>query len=271
MLSNVIRNLHLISGFNASSNSSNNLQNNCAGHFRPIFIKFVNALCSLRRPFVVILDDVQWADLDTLEFLPQLITNKSMKYVLFVLIYRDDQAPNSLSTLFKTIQEKSKSFIDIKLQNLNIQQLNDLISCTLKRSPIETYPFAAFVFDKTRGNPFFVIELLVSLANQKLIYFDYGGYQWNWDPNLYEDTTVSKCINSILTQRILQTEKKTQDFLTSVSFIGNNFSQEVTKLVTNDDRDAIHQALSDGHIVPVNARNPSYRLLMISYSKQHVP
>ena len=90
-----------------------------------------------------------------------------------------------------------------------------------------------------------------------MIYFDYDGYQWNWNINLHEDTKISKSVNSILTQRILQTKKKTQEFLKKISCIGNNFPQEITKLVA--DKDAVNEALINFFIVPVYSHNPSYR------------
>ena len=80
------------------------MQKDYGGDYRHIFIKFVNALCSLRHRFAITIDDARWDDLDTLGFLPQLIANKSMRHILFVLMCHDDQASDSLVTSFKTLR-----------------------------------------------------------------------------------------------------------------------------------------------------------------------
>jgi predicted ATPase len=61
---------------------------------------------------------------------------------------------------------------------MNLLQVNQLISETLKCSPDRARPLAELVLLKTGGNPFFVNEFLKSLYTEKLFCCKTQGIKW---------------------------------------------------------------------------------------------
>ena len=59
--------------------------------FNLVFENFMEAISGKEHPLVLFIDDLQWADSSSLEFIKGLMTNKSIKYVLLIGAYRDNK------------------------------------------------------------------------------------------------------------------------------------------------------------------------------------
>ena len=70
---------------------------------------------------------------------------------------------------FEDLSKKDISVTTIQLHSLHLEDLHTLISETL-RMPIESIlPLSIVVYDKTKGNPFFVGNFLNALYTKRLL------------------------------------------------------------------------------------------------------
>jgi predicted ATPase len=91
----------------------------------------------------------------------------------------------------------------IDLSNLDLQIINQLISCVLNMEKEITEPLASVVFAKSAGNPHYAIEILKTIEKQKLIHFSSINFRWEWDlPMIQSTIDVSDNIVEIILSRI---------------------------------------------------------------------
>ncbi len=142
--------------------------------FNIVFRNFFRALCDKDHPLVLFTDDLQWADFASLNLLKVLMTDPENRYFLIIGAYRDNEV-NPAHPLILTIEDirKAEGVVHhLQLQNLCFEDVDALISDTLLNK--ETQALTRPVYEKTLGNPFFTKELLKSLHDEGLLFFDVG-------------------------------------------------------------------------------------------------
>src|SRR5258708_35861571 len=61
---------------------------------------------------------------------------------------------------------------EIALHTLSLRDTEELLGDALYCGPARNRQLAALVYDKTRGNPFFTIQFLTTLADEQLLKFE---------------------------------------------------------------------------------------------------
>ncbi|KAI2514291.1 histidine kinase [Fragilaria crotonensis] len=188
-------------------------------------LKFLRATSSPKHPICIFLDDLQLADEQSLQLLQGLASDPISRNVLFVLVYRssDDDATNTKPKLDLLKQSKRVKVTDIKLGNLDIDALNQLLANHLKAHPTYTMPLAEVVWRKTHGHPYCVLQYLQVLRRDELISKTPGG-DWVWDiAQIQCETDVTDNVANIITDRIRRCHKYVQLILKVASAIGGEF------------------------------------------------
>ena len=90
------------------------------------------------------------------------VNNESVKYFLFTCTFREDELNDK--TIFRNNQL-------ITVSNLEFDDVNNIISDVMRRPRTDTFPLSAFVYDKTKGNSFFVMQVLLQLREKVLTDF----------------------------------------------------------------------------------------------------
>src|SRR5882757_9434715 len=71
--------------------------------FQLVFRRFLGVFARAEHPFVLFLDDLQWLDAATLQFLEQVLTNPEVRHLLLVGAYRDNEV-GAVHPLRRTLQ-----------------------------------------------------------------------------------------------------------------------------------------------------------------------
>ncbi len=108
-----------------------------------------------RQPTIVVIDDAQWADEATLDVLRLLASRLESVHAVVIVAYRDDEL-DRWHPLRIVVGElgAGQAITRIRLQPFSLQAVTSL-AARHGASPAELY-------GKTRGNPFFVTEVLAS-------------------------------------------------------------------------------------------------------------
>ncbi|WP_413200243.1 ATP-binding protein, partial [Nostoc piscinale] len=123
--------------------------------FNLLFQKFINIFTTAEHPLVIFLDDLQWADLASLELIKTLI--KTSHYLLVLGAYRDNEisATHPLLLLLEELNKTQARINKITLKPLAVDDINHLLADTLNCSLELAKPLTDLINRKTQGNPFF--------------------------------------------------------------------------------------------------------------------
>ena len=226
--------------------------------FKISFGRFLEVFCKKEHPLAIFLDDLQWADVASLSILNLLLHNTSIKYLLFIGAYRDNEVSES-SALQPILNYPSNETINIQkihLLPLNLQDITQQLADALYLTPKKVETLAQLITNKTAGNPFFIEEFLKSLYNDKLIQFDREQGAWTWSIDNIEDANFSDNVVEFLTQRIRLLPEETQRMLATAACIGNRFDIATLSKFHSESLSStalkLRDASIEGFIIPSN-------------------
>jgi ATP/maltotriose-dependent transcriptional regulator MalT len=127
------------------------------------FAEFLKSYAA-RTPLLCILEDLQWADESSLQLLHFLARQAESQPILILCTYNDSQRDQSLQ-LVQT--ERSLLSLGVgevrRLDPLTLEQVTELVCLAFSVDADVVREFSALLFGWTRGNPFFLEEILKSL------------------------------------------------------------------------------------------------------------
>ncbi len=134
----------------------------------------VNTLGALGKiaPHLIVIDDVHWADEDTLGVLTQLGDRLAGSRILLLLLYRSEEARGD-PEVWDVLREldRSAGLGRVVLSPLSVFELGDMVKRILGLSRLDP-AVATNLHRRTGGNVLFALETLLALRDQGL--FDVG-------------------------------------------------------------------------------------------------
>ena len=112
-------------------------------------------------PLLMVLDDLHWADLPTLQLLGHLVRAPAPEAALFLATARRDEQDEALAGLLASLRREG-TLERIELAGLDAAETGALVAAL--RSAPATPAFVAELHAETEGNPFFIEEVLRHLA-----------------------------------------------------------------------------------------------------------
>jgi len=228
-----------------------------ANRFNLVFQRFVKAFSNGPNPLVVFLDDLQWADVPSLNLLNFILSDRNTKYLFVIGAYRDNEihAGHPLSNAIDEVEEERK-IQKIHLDPLKLEDLHQILKDTFFSGQEETGSLAELVFAKTKGNPFFVFEFIKSLYKKRLILFDYTTNKWQWSISEIENSNITENVVELMTDQLFELDDKTRNLCSLAASIGNNFDLHTLSIVNESSvrRTAqdLWQAIHEGIIIPIS-------------------
>ena len=203
--------------------------------FHLVFRNFVGAFARIDHPLVIFLDDLQWADSATLKLIRALAIDPEIRSLFLIGAYREkelSEADPLLSTLDE-IRKSQATVTTLSLGPLEEPVILQMIAETLRRSPAETTTLAKHVLERTRGNPFFVIEYLKHLYAEGFLTFDRSRQAWDWDLVQIERAGMTEDVGEIMIEKIRKLPKPTREALQFAACIGNQFDIKYLSIVSD--------------------------------------
>jgi predicted ATPase/signal transduction histidine kinase/DNA-binding NarL/FixJ family response regulator len=206
--------------------------------FNYVFQCFLQAVCSKEHPLVLFLDDLQWADLASLNLLQVLMEDRQNRYLLFIGAYRDNEV-SPLHPLLMTLEDIQKQDIGIQtipVKNLTAENVREWLLDTLKiQNDVDLENEAALsglIYQKTQGNAFFTIQFLESIYRDKLLRFDFSRAQWTWDIPAIKKQNITDNVVDLLVRKIKTLPAEVQEVLKVAACIGNVFDLNVLSVIS---------------------------------------
>ena len=207
--------------------------------FNLYFQRFLKVFCDKEHPLVIFIDDLQWADLPSLNLIEQLMSNSDNQYLLMLGAYRDNEVSSThpLVNTLEKIKEGKVVVNEISLSPLKFTHINKLIADTLSCSLEISKPLAELIRKKTNGNPFFLTQLLYYLYQENFLVFQFPQSlintennqkcYWKWDIEEIKRVSITDNVVELMVNKIEKLEVKTKNILKLAACIGNKFTLEI--------------------------------------------
>jgi tetratricopeptide (TPR) repeat protein len=216
-----------------------------------IYEQYTNVLRAIgaRRPLVVVLDDLHWADAASVGLLFHLSRRLGAAPILLVGTYRPEDVsvgrPGEQHPLEPTLQELKRYFGDIVLELGRSDDAEDrsLVDALIDAEPNRMAPsFREALFRHTGGNPLFATELLHDLRER-------GDLERASDGSWIEAAAVDWSalpprVEGVIEKRVGRLEHELREILRVASVEGESFTAEVVARVRRADERATVTRLS---------------------------
>ncbi|MBV8275252.1 MAG: AAA family ATPase, partial [Verrucomicrobia bacterium] len=191
--------------------------------FEIVLRHFVGLFAQKRHPLVLFLDDLQWLDPATLKLFEQFLHDPGIQNLLLIGAYRDNEVDGShpLMLTLESIRRTEATIHEIVLGPLSGEDLNQLIGDALHCGRAYAQPLAELVDEKTQGNPFFTIQFLTTLAEQRLLAFEAPEAAWRWDEKRIRAIGFTDNVVDLMIAKLRRLPSATQEILSQLACLGN--------------------------------------------------
>jgi AAA ATPase domain len=210
--------------------------------FQLVFRRFIGVFARRDHPLALFLDDLQWLDAATLDFLENVLTQTDVHHLMLIGAYRDNEV-NSAHPLIRkleTIRQAGAAVQEIILAPLACEDLGQLIADALHCELERATPLAQVVHDKTAGNPFFAIQFISALTEEALLTFDHGNGRWFWDLNRIHGKGYTGNVVDLMVGKLNRLPLQTQKVLQELACLGNSAKIPTLSIVHQTSEDELH-------------------------------
>jgi PAS domain S-box-containing protein len=213
--------------------------------FQLVFRRFLRAFARPEHPLALFLDDLQWLDAATLDFLEHLITDPDLRHLMLVGAYRENEVSSShpLMATLGAIRKAGARIQEIVLAPLALGDVARLVTDAVRCEPESARPLAELLHEKTGGNPFFAIQFLTALAEEGLLRFDPDSAAWIWDLARIRAKGYTDNVVDLMVGKLKRLSLVTQTALQQLACLGNVVEIATLALVYGKSEEEIHTAL----------------------------
>ena len=184
-----------------------------------------------REPVLIVLQNLQWVDPETQVFLDGLLERIHSARLMLILEYRPE---------FVHDWQRCVGFNEVPITPLASAGAEELLK-SLLGADRSLAPLRQILIERAQGNPFFLEELVRTLAEAKVLVGEPGAYR---AAGGIDNLQVPATVQAVLAARIDRLAHEEKYLLQSASVIGLDVSQALLETVTEFRTDALRSALA---------------------------
>ena len=186
-------------------------------------------------PLCVVLDDLHWADAQSLALLKHLLRASEQSSLQVIVTYRDsdlgkDHPLTAVLADLRSLQGVQR----IALHGLGADEVAEIMTAVagheLEADAIE---LAGQIAAETDGNPFFVGEILRGLSESGALVFDEAGARWSIDASA--GIALPESVREVIERRVERLGEESQEALRLAAVVGREFDLELLSAVVEMD------------------------------------
>lgn len=216
--------------------------------FRQVLRRFIGVFARPEHPLALVLDDLQWLDVATLDLLEDLLTHADLRHVMIVGTFRhhDMEAGHPLCATLRAIRSACVRVTELRLTPLGSTHIEQLLAESMHTTCAEMRPLARLIRDRTAGNPFFVIQFLQSLVDEALLVFDHETRQWRWDASQIHAKGYTDNVVDLMVGKLARVPEGTLHALRQLACLGHVADVTTLALMLDVSEAEVHAALWEG-------------------------
>lgn len=197
---------------------------------------------SRRRPRVIVLDDLHWADAPSLRFLRFLAPDLAASRILLIGTYRETELSrqhplsDALGDLARTAHSSR-----LRLTGLGAEEVRDLLTAAAGTAPAPW--LVRSIHAQTEGNPLFLREIVRYLRERGLL----AGAGEAPKPGSAQSLRIPEGVREVIGQRLNRLSPISNEILRAASVIGREFSLDLLLRACRAERsDDVLKAIDEG-------------------------
>ena len=141
----------------------------------------------------------------------------------------------------------------ITLTGLDQENVNEMISDALCLYPRICKSLSDIVFQKTKGNPYFVLEFMQSLQSRSLLQYDSSQKRWVWNEDTIRAEEITGNVLHLLSSKMNQLPNDMQLLLKVMACFGTSTKESVICYLAeasdySEVRSGLEGVISDGFV-----------------------
>lgn len=183
------------------------------------------------QPTVTLVEDLHWMDAASAAFLDQMVEAREGSRSLLLLNFRPE---------YQADWTKNSWYRQIPLAPLEHDAVGELLT-DLLGTDLSLAPLVAMIKTRTKGNPFFVEEIVQNLIETKHLFGVRGAFRL---VTTVDKLAVPATVKAVLAARIDRLAERDRRLLQTASVIGKDFAEPVLAAVSDLAPEEFHAALA---------------------------
>lgn len=206
-------------------------RNEAQNRFQITLLDFIRVVAQT-QPLVIFLDDLQFSDAATLQLIRWLATARDLSHLLLIGAYRSNEVDigHPLRLALNDIEEV-RPVHTLAMRPLGSGPVEQLVADTLHTDRAACAPLSGLLFDESRGNPFFLTEMLKTLAQNGSIRFEELAGRWRWDLETVRCSGLSNNVVDFVIANLNKLPPQTRRVLQLAACIGSNFDLRTLSVI----------------------------------------
>src|SRR5262249_24908970 len=200
---------------------------------------------SERAPILLVLDDLHWADRDTIAMLRHVARSVPRHRMLVLGLYRDVELERQhpLADALGALRREAP-YERVVLKGLDGGSVGALLEAIPPQEPNPALVRA--LSDETSGNPFFIREVLIHLVEERKLYREGG--RWRSNVTSVAELGIPEGVRQVITRRLSRLSEAANKLLAAASVFEGAFGFDVAASASGLDEavalDAVDEALA---------------------------
>jgi len=185
-------------------------------------IRDLIARAAVIKPMVLVLEDLHWADLTSIDLLESLYRLTERRGIFFINVMRPDYKTSE--RILRTIRSRYQDYsADIHLEPLDDNQCEILIENLLNVGALPI-SIRELIGRRAEGNPFFIEEVARSFIDDGVVEMQNGRFKVT---EKIDSVVIPETINDVIMARVDKLDEQTKSLLKVASVIGRNFFYKI--------------------------------------------
>jgi DNA-binding SARP family transcriptional activator len=198
-----------------------------------LFEAMVRAVTSTHEPLLLFMDDLQWCDHETTEWLHYLLRTEQAAHMLILCTVRAEEVgvDHPLNE-FKLTLQKSGHLHELDLGPLSAEHTAELATYVAGQAlPVEQ---AAHLFRESEGNPLFIVEMVRSGLSAE-----------DQEASQSASMLLPSTVQAVIARRLGQLTPEARDLANLAAVIGREFTYDILAQASSADEDTLVRGLDE--------------------------
>jgi predicted ATPase len=213
--------------------------------FHMVLRQFIGVFARPEHPLALFLDDLQWLDAATLDLVEYLLGRSDLRNLFLIGAYRENEvtATHPLMRKLDAIKSAGGRIEEITLGPLARAHIGQLIADTVRCASEPIAPLARLVHQKTAGNPFFAIQFISSLVDERMFVFNHDVACWYCDLDRIHAKGYTDNVADLMVGKLVRVPAQTQTALQQLACLGNVAEVMTLSIVLGTTEEQAHPVL----------------------------
>lgn len=208
-------------------------------------VKLIEVVSTASHGFILVLDDLHWADEGTFDVIDLLLTSSGHIPIAVIATYRTEEnlKHDHPVYLWPSNPQTAHRVTSNAVIPLTVENVQHIVCESLSISSAQAKPLAEALMQRTSGYPLFVSQFLAYLAESGILFFDRLIQRWTWSTEKLHSVPEQVGVAEVIQARVNQLPDATRHLMGMAGIIGTEFNIQLLSTISGRSSDAVLQDL----------------------------